>query len=89
MSKKTVEIDALQAAADALDTYIEDITQCVQKMKDAALDCHDNLDNSKTTQDAITSLEESIKEILASCPKAEDLKKKILEKKRRIEETLK
>ena len=43
MAGKNVDTEALQKAAKALGTYIADVSNNVNKMRDAAADCRDNM----------------------------------------------
>ena len=43
MAGKNVDTEALGKAASALGTYIANVQNSIQKMKDAATDCSDNM----------------------------------------------
>lgn len=85
MAGKNVDTDALQQAAKALGTYIADVSNNVKKMKDAA-DCKDNMGSDVVSQKAISKLEECAKDLSHTLKEAQDLQKKILDKKKQIED---
>jgi predicted RNase H-like nuclease (RuvC/YqgF family) len=85
MAGKNVETDALQKAAKALETYIDDVSNNVKKMKDAALDCSDNMGNDVISQKAIRKLEECANDLTVSLNEAKELQGKILARKKQIE----
>lgn len=86
MAGKNVDTDALGQAAKALGTYIGDVSNNVKKMKDAAADCKDNMGSDVVSQKAITKLEECAKDLSSTLKEAQDLQKKILDKKKQIED---
>ena len=86
MAGKNVDTDALQQAANALGTYIADVQNNVKKMKDAAVDCKDNMGSDVVSQKAVTKLNDCAKELSSTMKEAQDLQKKILAKKRQIED---
>lgn len=75
--RKTVDTDSLLTASNALNTYMEEVSQSIQKMKDAAQDCSDNLENDEITKESIEKLNECIGEMNKSMVKARDLKSQI------------
>ena len=87
MSGITVDTEALGQAAAALGTYIEEVNNNIQKMKDAAIDCSDNMGSDVYSKNAIIKLEDCAKELSATIREAEELRKRILEKKREIEDS--
>ena len=89
MAGKTVETEALAQAANALGTYIKDMQTNIRKMRDAAVDCSDNMGSDVYSRRAIDKLETSIKSLSKTMEEAEALRKKILKKKRQIEDSLK
>ena len=86
MAGKNVDTEALQQAAKALGTYIADVSNNVRKMKDAAVDCRDNMGSDVVSGKAITKLEECAKDLSTTLKQAEELQKKILAKKKQIED---
>ena len=86
MSGTTVDIEALDQAAFALSAYIGEVSQSVQKMRDAARDCSDNMGNDVYSQKAIMNLGDCANELSKAMTEAEDLRKKILAKKQQIED---
>lgn len=86
MAGKNVDTDALERAAKALGTYIADVSNNVQKMRDAAEDCRDNMGGDVVSQKAIVKLEECAKDLSQTLKEAQDLQKKILDKKRQIDD---
>lgn len=55
-------------------------------MKDAAADCKDNMGSDVVSQKAISKLEECAKDLSQALKEAQDLQKKILDKKKQIED---
>lgn len=86
MAGKNVDTAALQQAANALGTYIADVSNNIKKMQDAAVDCSDNMGGDVVSQKAIVKLENCIKEISDTLKQAQELQKKILSTKKRIED---
>lgn len=87
MAGKPVDTEALGQAAIALGTYIADIKSNIQKMKDAAQDCSDNMGSDIYSRKAIANLQNCSKELSKTISAAEDLRKKILAKKKQIEDS--
>ena len=87
MAGKTVDTDSLGQAAAALGTYISEVNSNIQKMQDAAQDCSDNMGSDVYSKNAISKLGACAKELSKTIQEAEELKKKILAKKRQIEDS--
>ena len=88
MSVVTLDIEALEQAANYLSSYIEDIQVNIKIMKEAALDCVDNMESDAFSKTAIVQLEKCIAKLLYNLADAEDLKQKILTKKIEIEKSI-
>lgn len=88
MAGKTVDTESLGQAAAALGTYIADVKSNIQKMNDAAQDCSDNMESDVYSQKAISNLQSCAKELSKTIAGAEDLRKKILAKKKQIEDSV-
>lgn len=88
MSGVTVDTEALQEAANALSKYISSINEDIAKMRDAAIDCCDNMDNDAYSQKAIYQLAECTQKLQKAIGEAESLRKAILRKKQEIEDSL-
>lgn len=88
MAGKTVDTEALGQAAAALGTYINEVNANVQKMRDAAQDCSDNMGSDVYSKNAIAKLESCAKELAKTVATAEELRKKILDKKKQIEDSV-
>lgn len=86
MAGKNVDTEALGQAAKALGTYIADVQNNVKKMQDAAVDCKDNMGSDVVSSKAITKLEDCAKQLSNTLKEAQDLQKKILSKKKQIED---
>ena len=63
MASVTVDTEALGQASSALSTYIEEVQGNINKMKDAATDCADNMGNDVYSKNAISKLQECTTEI--------------------------
>ena len=87
MSGRTVDTEALQQAANALGTYISEVTNDIRKMGDAAQDCSDNMGNDVYSQRAIAKLQSCRAALGKTMTQASELRQKILAKKREIEES--
>ena len=85
MAGKTVDTETLGLAAVALGTYIEEVKNNIQKMRDAATDCSDNMGSDVYSKNAIAKLEDCAKELAKTIVEAESLRGKILAKKKQIE----
>lgn len=88
MAGKTVDTESLGQAAAALGTYIADVKSNIQKMNDAAQDCNDNMGSDVYSKKAIANLQTCAKELSKTIAGAEDLRKKILAKKKQIEDSV-
>ena len=88
MAGKTVDTESLGQAAAALGTYIADVKSNIKKMNDAAQDCSDNMGNDIYSKKAIANLQTCAKELSKTISNAEDLRKKILAKKKQIEDSV-
>lgn len=86
MANNTVDTDSLNYAAVALNSYINDVSADLQKMRDAAVDCHDNMGQDKLSQKAIEKLGDCISKMQKTLDFASELKRRILETKKRIED---
>lgn len=87
MAGNNVDSEALGQAAAALGTYINEVRNNIQKMKDAATDCSDNMGSDVYSQKAILKMNDCAKELSRTIEEAEILQKKILAKKRQIEDS--
>ena len=88
MAGKPVDTESLGQAAAALGTYIADVKSNIQKMNDAAQDCSDNMGSDVYSNKAISNLQACAKELSKTIAGAEDLRKKILAKKKQIEDSV-
>ena len=88
MAGKTVDTESLGQAAAALGTYIADVKCNIQKMNDAAQDCSVNMGSEVYSKKAIANLQTCAKELSKTIAGAEDLRKKILAKKKQIEDSV-
>ncbi len=80
MPDNNVEIEAMQQAVAALGVYIGAVSNNIQKMKDAAVDCHDNMGKDVYSAKAIDQLNICITELTKTISKAEALKTTISNK---------
>lgn len=87
MAGKTVDTEALGQAANALSVYIGEVQENIRRMQDAATDCSDNMGNDVYSQNAIRKLQDCVKEVSKTISQAEELRKRILAKKRQIEDS--
>lgn len=83
---KNTSTEALGTVAAALERYISDMNVNIQKMKDAARDCSDNMGSDKYSANAIADLEECIKKLSQAMGDAEETRRRIIETKNTIEE---
>lgn len=83
---KNTSTEALGTVAAALERYISDMNVNIQKMKDAARDCSDNMGSDKYSANAIADLEECIKKLSQAMEDAEETRRRIIETKNTIEE---
>jgi predicted RNase H-like nuclease (RuvC/YqgF family) len=87
MAGKNVDTEALGKAASALGTYIANVQNSIQKMKDAATDCSDNMGSDVYSQRAIEKLQDCSKALNKTITEAESLRKTILKKKQQIQDS--
>ena len=50
MASKNVDSEALLQAANALSIYIDEVRNNIQRMKDAATDCSDNMGSDEISR---------------------------------------
>ena len=77
--------ESLRTVSKALETYMEEVNHNIDKMRDAAIDCHDNMDHDDVSEEAIKNFENCANELKKSMNKAEELKHDIDELIKRIE----
>lgn len=82
-----VDSDSLGMAAKALETYISEVQNNIQKMKDAAVDCSDNMGGDVYSKKAIEKMEDCAKALTKTIQEAEELLERILDRKTKIEES--
>ncbi|GAB6108628.1 hypothetical protein [Fusibacter bizertensis] len=87
MANNNVDTEALEQAGLALSVYIDEVGKNIQKMQDAATDCSDNMGSDVYSQSAIQKLATCAAELSKTLQLAQDLKDKILAKKRNIEDS--
>lgn len=87
MANNTVDTESLGQAANALGVYISEVQDNIQKMRDAATDCSDNMGSDVYSQKAIAKLGGCIKSLSVTIQEAESLRATILKKKQQIEES--
>lgn len=87
MASNTIDTESLGQAANALGVYIGEVQGNIQKMRDAATDCSDNMGSDIYSQKAIAKLGDCIKELNATIQEAQSLRTTILKKKQQIEES--
>lgn len=87
MASNTVDTESLGQAANALGVYIGEVQDDIQKMRDAATDCSDNMGSDVYSQKAIAKLGDCIKTLSATIQEAQSLRTTILKKKQQIEES--
>ena len=88
MAGKNVDTEALGMAAAALGTYISNVQNSIPKMKDAAVDCSDNMGSDVYSRQAIQKLQDCSKALSKTIHEADSLRKTILSKKREIEDSV-
>ena len=87
MASNTVDTESLGQAANALGVYIGEVQDNIQKMRDAATDCSDNMGSDVYSQKAIAKLGDCIKALSGTIQEAQSLRATILKKKQQIEES--
>lgn len=87
MASNTVDTESLGQAANALGVYIGEVQDNIQKMRDAATDCSDNMGSDVYSQKAIAKLGSCIKALSTTIQEAQSLRATILKKKQQIEES--
>lgn len=87
MASNTVDTESLGQAANALGVYIGEVQDNIQKMRDAATDCSDNMGSDVYSQKAIAKLGNCIKALSTTIQEAQSLRATILKKRQQIEES--
>ena len=85
MAATTVDTDALRAASSALNTYIAEVKSNIRKMKDAAVDCSDNMGSDVYSKKAIASLAKCATDLTKTIGEAEQLQSAINKRIKDIE----
>ena len=88
MAGKNVDTNSMRQAAKALSVYIDEVQQGIQKMRDAAVDCRDNMGNEEASKKSIIKLEECIKKLSKTLKEAESLRKRIIAKANEIDDIM-
>lgn len=86
MNNQNVDTEALEQAAVALSRYISEVTECIHKMKDAAIDCSDNMGSDVISRRNIEELNDSLRRLEPAVREAAELRAVILDKKLEIED---
>lgn len=86
MGRGNTSTEALGTVAAALERYVSDMNLNIQKMKDAARDCSDNMGSDKYSANAIADLEECIRKLVQAMEDAEEIRRRIIDTKNIIEE---
>lgn len=86
MGDRNVSTEALDTVIKALDKYIEEINATRKKMKDAAIDCHDNMGKDVLSKKAIGKMDQCVAALNTTVTKASELRNRIVKKKKQIEE---
>lgn len=73
MSERTVDTSAFEQAASALNAYIVDVQGNMYKMRDAAIDCSDNMGNDVYSRKAIDRVQDCVKELSDAISRANEL----------------
>lgn len=84
-SNGNVSTEALEDVAAALERYTSEMNNHVQKMKDAARDCSDNMGSDRYSAMAIEDLENCVKQLEESMYDAEGIRRAIIETIEEIE----
>ena len=80
-----VSTEALEDVAAALERYISEMNNHVQKMKDASRDCSDNMGSDKYSAMAIEDLDNCVRQLEESMEDAEGIRRAIIETIEEIE----
>lgn len=88
MAGITVDTESLGQAVSALGSYITDVRTNIQKLRDAAQDCSDNMGSDLYSKNAISKLEACASELSKTIAEAEELQRKIIAKKTEIENSI-
>ena len=84
MPGRTVRLESLECAAKALESYIDNVSVCVNNLRKNADDCLDNMENDDFSMRAVLELSESLNEINIALKRAMELRASILKKIREI-----
>jgi hypothetical protein len=87
MSNELLDSDSMRTAAVALGEYINELAANEKKMKDAAVDCQDNMGSDQYSKLATARLNETVVGLDKAIREAEDLQKKILDWLKRVEDS--
>ena len=86
--RRNVETDSLLEVNRAIAKYISQLREGIGKMRDAAIDCSDNMGSDAISQKNIEELEDCLKKLSATIPEAEDAMKVIQEMYNKTEELM-
>ena len=85
-SSRNVSTEALLAAARALTDYINSLANEMEKMNTAAVDCWENMHHDHYSEKAIIRVAECVGSLEKALIQAEQLRKKILQKMKWLED---
>lgn len=85
MSGATVEVESLLQAANALDRYIQDVQESVNRLKTNVQNCHDNMETDVYSAKAMSRLEDGLSKIQNALANAQDTRSRIQRKIQEIE----
>lgn len=87
MSGKTVELEALQEASVALDHYIQDVQESVNRLRTNVQNCQDNMEKDQYSTKAVVLLQDGLSKIQNALANAQDTRGRIQRKIQEIQES--
>jgi len=87
MSGKTVELESLQQAASALDRYIQDVQDSVNKLNTNIRQCQENMETDEYSKRAMNRLDAELSKIQNALGDAQETRGRIQRKIVEIQES--
>ena len=81
-----LESEDLRSAAQAFQTYIQEVQDSVNIMQRAATDCMDNLGSDVFSNQAAARLQECVKNLSSTIQEAQDVQRQIQQKISELDE---